>query len=306
MSSILERHRPRVDTEHFSFLNPVPPFVELVLRPASISPQEFGRIARLTEEYPNDARLVEMVRKAGDASAKVPYLLEEHQTPASILETLREVARPHVERLQALPEPLRSTIQLLLSINAVPRGCEEYTITALLEIEVVQEQMTNALRALMHGRQLARDFYHENVAALRQLDHDWPRLRAEKGSQWHNYPLPEHARMQYFPVFDNYDRLVSLREACVIVDAPGAQMLRSFTPPVLQRPLPQAVPVPETGSVDWLIRDVGKIGRHFTRALLSIIKTHLAEEKVALEAANYERIAREAREALQEFVRRTS
>ena len=42
------------------------------------------------------------------------------------------------------------------------------------------------------------------------------------------------------------------------------------------------------------------------RALLSIIKAHLVEEQVALEAANYERIAREAREALQEFVRKTS
>jgi hypothetical protein len=211
-----------------------------------------------------------------------------------------------VERVQRLPEPLRSTIHLLLSINEVPRGCEEYAITALLEIEQVQEEMVRVLRGLMSGRELAREFFEENVAALHQLDRDWPRLRSEKGSQWHNYPLPERSQMQYFPLFDAHDRLVSLRESCVIVDAPRAQMLRSFTPPVLQRPLPDYEPVPETGSVDWLIRDVGKVGRHFTRALLSIIKAHLVEEKVALEAANYERIAREAQEALQEFVRKTS
>lgn len=306
MSSIPVRPGTLADTEHFTFLNPVPPFAELLLRPVNIGTREFARIVLLTEEYPNDARLVEMVRKAGDASAKVPYLLDSHQTPASILETLREVARPHVARLQSLPEPLRSTIHLLLSINAVPRGCEDYTITALLEIEWIQEQMTKVLRALMRGRKLALDFYHQNVAALRQLDRDWPRLRAEKASRWHNDPLPEHARMQYFPAFDAHDRLVSLREACVIVDAPEAQMLKLFVPPVLQRPLPESEPVPATGSADWLIRDVGKVGRHFTRALLSIIKVHLVEEKVTLEAANYERIAREAQEALRDYVNRTS
>jgi hypothetical protein len=304
--SILEHHKLAVDTGHFTFLNPVPPFVEICLKPANISAQEFKKIARLTAGYPNDARLVEMVRKAGDASAKVPYLLEAHQTPASILATLREVAGPHVERLRRMPEPLRSTIHLLLSINAVPRGCEEYAIAALLEIEKMQEGMIAALRGLMSGRQLARDFYQDNVAALHRLDRDWPRLRSEKGSQWHNYPLPEQPKMEYHPLFDAHDRLVSLRESCVIVDAPGAQMLKSLTPAVLQRPLPEAEPVPETGSADWLIRDVGKIGRHFTRALLSIIKAHLQEEKVALEAANYERIAQEAREALQEFVKKTS
>ena len=91
-----------------------------LLRPANINAREFAKISRLTAAYPNDARLVEMVRKAGDASAKVPYLLDIHQTPASILSTLRDAAQPHVERLRRMPEPLRSTIHLLLSIQAVP------------------------------------------------------------------------------------------------------------------------------------------------------------------------------------------
>ncbi|HEY6074935.1 MAG TPA: hypothetical protein VIV15_16535, partial [Anaerolineales bacterium] len=103
---------------------------------------------------------------------------------------------------------------------------------------------------------------------------------------------------------DEHARLVSMHETCVIIDSPGARLLREFTPPVLRRPLPESAACPETGSADWLIRDVGKIGRHFTRALLTIIKAHLREEEVALEARNYERIHREAQEALQEFVKR--
>ncbi len=241
-------HKPITDTRNFTVLNPVPPFVELCLRPASISAREFAKLSHLAAAYPNDARLVEMVRKAGDASAKVPYLLEAHQTPASILSTLREVAQPHVERLQRMPEPLRATIHLLLSINEVPHGCEEYAITALLEIEQMQEEMVRVLRGLMSGRILAHEFFEENVAALQKLDGDWPRLRKEKGSQWHNYPLPDQPQIQYSPLFDAHDRLVSLRETCVIVDAPRAQMLKSFTPAVLQRPSAGL----RAGARDWL------------------------------------------------------
>ena len=110
--------------------------------------------------------------------------------------------------------------------------------------------------------------------------------------------------MQYLPLFDYDNRLVSLQETCVIVDSPGAQMLKSFTPAVLQRPMPDAEPAPATGSADWLIRGVGKIGRHLTRALLSIIRTHLEAEQVALDARNYEVIQRQAQEALREYVGR--
>jgi hypothetical protein len=56
--------------------------------------------------------------------------------------------------------------------------------------------------------------------------------------------------------------------------------------------------------VDWLIREVGKVGRHFTRALLEIIREHLAVEEIALVAKNYDRINQEAREILDDFMTR--
>lgn len=63
----------------------------------------------------------------------------------SILDKPREVARPQVDRFQGFPEALRSTICLLLSINTVPRGCEDYALVALLEIDRMQAEMTQAL-----------------------------------------------------------------------------------------------------------------------------------------------------------------
>jgi hypothetical protein len=45
--------------------------------------------------------------------------------------------------------------------------------------------------------------------------------------------------------------------------------------------------------------------RHFTRALLEIIKAHLAAERVALEARNYEFISRQAQDALREYIEKT-
>jgi hypothetical protein len=299
-----EHHKLTIDTEHFSVLDLVPPFVNICLRSAAISPRDVAKIAQLAADYQNDARLIEMVRKAGDASAKVPYLLSGGETQVSILSALRDVAQPHVERLHGLPEPLQATICLLLSINAVPQGCEAYGIAALLEIDRMQGEMVQTLRGLMPGRKPAHDFYHDNVAALRQLDEDWPRLRAEKSSRWQLHSLPEHPQMKYHPFFTE-DRLASVHETCVIVDSPGAHLLRQFTPAVLQRPLPAEEPVPATGSADWLIREVGKVGRHFTRALLRIIKAHLQAEQVALEAAGHELINQHAQTALREFVEKT-
>jgi hypothetical protein len=246
-----------------------------------------------------------MVRNAGDASGKVPYLLNTGETPASILATLREVAQPHAEHLQRLPDTLQTTISLLLSINAVPSGCEAYALAALLEIDRMQEEMIHTLRGLMAGRKLAREFHHDNLAALEQLDKDWPRLRSERSSQWHSQPLPEWPHMQYQPIFGLNHRLVGVRETCVIVKSPGARALKRLTPAVLQRPMPKSEPTPTTRSVDWLIRDSGKVGRQFTRALLGIIKTHLEAEQVALDADNLDLINRHAQEALLEFMSRT-
>jgi hypothetical protein len=304
MPAIEPRNLP-VDTEHFSILNVTPPLVDICLQSTFISRGEFSKIARMAAAYPNDARLIEMVRNAGDASGKVPYLLEAGETSASLLAALREVARSQVEQLQGIPDALQATICLLLSLNTVPRGCEAYAIAALLEIERMQAEMTRTLRSLMAGRELARVFHQENLAALQQLDADWPRLRRERRSRWHTQPLPEEPQMQYHPVFDHNERLVGVRETCVILEAPRAHLLKRLTPPVLQRPLPPSEPAPCSKSVDWIIRDTGKVGRHFTRALLEIIKTHLEAEQVALTGGNYDLINRHAREALQEFVKRT-
>ena len=294
-----------VNTEHFSILNISPPFVDICLKSAFIGQREFSKIVEIAAGYPNDARLIEMVRIAGDASGKVPYLLDAGVSPASILATLREVANSQVERFHGLPDALQFTICLLLSINAVPHGCESYALTALLEIERMQSEMTQTLRGLMVGRQFAEDFHHANLAALEQLDRDWPRLRGEKSSQWHAEPLPEQPQVKYHPIFDHSGRLVGVREKCIIVESPGAHLLRRLTPPVLQRPLPALELVPPPRSVDWLIRDSGKVGRHFTRALLGIIKAHLQVEQVDLEVGDQGLINRYAQEALEEFVKRT-
>jgi hypothetical protein len=169
----------------------------------------------------------------------------------------------------------------------------------------MQEEMIHVLRGLMAGRKLAREFHHDNLAALEQLDKDWPRLRSERSSRWHTQPLPEWPHMQYYPVFDHNHHLVGVRETCVIVETPDARTLKRLTPAVLQRPLPDSEPAPATRSVDWIIRDTGKVGRHFTRALLGIIKTHLEAEQVALEARDPGLINRYAQEALLEFMSRT-
>ncbi len=294
-----------VDTDHFSILNITPPFVDICLKSVSISEREFVKIAEIAAGYPNDARLIEMVRLAGDASGKVPYLLAAGESRESILTRLREVAQSQVERLEGLPEALQSTICLLLSINSVPHGCEDYAISALLEIEQMQAEMTQALRGLMAGRLLAQEFHRENMAALQQLDTDWPRLRSEKSSQWHTQPLPERPQMHYSAILDYRERLVGVSETCIIVKSPGAHLLKRLTPPVLQRPLPAPDLAPATRSVDWLIRDSGKVGRHFTRALLGIIKAHLKAEQVELKTGNEGLINRYAQEALEDFVRKT-
>ncbi len=303
--SATEHQNLTADTERFSILNTTPPFVDICLQHTFVSRREFSKVAEIAAGYPNDARLIEMVRIAGDASGKIPYLLDTSETRDSILATLREVARPQMERFQGFPEALQSTICLLLSINQVPHGCEAYAFIALLEIERMQKEMIETLRSLMKGRQLAQDFHRENLAVLERLDQNWPRLRSEKNIQWHTQPLPEKPQMQYHPVFDHRERLVGVRETCVIVDTPGAHWLKRLTPPVLQRPLPSLDLVPSPRSVDWLIRDSGKVGRHFTRALLGIIQTHLEAEKVTLEAGNYELINRHVQDALEDFVHKT-
>ena len=303
--TVIEPRKQTLDTGPFSILNVMPPFVDICLQYAFVSRREFPKVAGIAAGYPSDARLIEMVRMAGDGSGKVPYLLNVGETQTSILDTLRETAGAQLAHFESLPGALQSTICLLLSINMVPKGCEAYALTALLEIDRMQEKMIQTLQDRMSNRKLAQDFHRENVAALQQLDQDWPRLRSEKNVQWHTQPLPEQPQMQYHPVFDHNDRLVGVRETCVIVEPPGAHLLKRLTPPVLQRPLPSMDLVPAPRSVDWFIRDAGKVGRHFTRALLEIIKTHLQAEQVALEAGNYDLINRHAQDALEDFIHKT-
>jgi hypothetical protein len=299
-----EHTKLTVQTEHFTVLAPIPPFVDIILQHKPIHEHEFNHIAELAASYPGDPRLVEMVRKGGDCSAKVPYLMDSGETPDSILAALRRVAQPHIDHLHSLPGSVQATIQTLLSINKVPDGCEAYGIPALLEINRMQGQIIHTLKEMMVGRTLAADFHDHNHAALASLDKDWPYLR--KDTAIHAWPngksFPIHATMQYEAVFHHH-RMAYLFETCVIVDAPDVQELRRLTPPVLRRPLPEHTPAPATGSTDWLIRDVGKVGRHFTRALLKIIEDRLISERIALETHNYELINERAREALDEFIR---
>lgn len=306
MENLIHR-RSTIDTGQYFVLAPIPPFVDIILQSITINRREFSKIVNLAAGYQNDPRMIEMVRKSGDASAKVPYLMDAGETADSILATLREIAQPHLEYIHSLPDQVQATIHLLLSINTVPRGCEMYGLPALLEIDRIQGELVSTLHDLMNSKHLAMDFHHNNLSALQMLDRDWPRLREGKGPRWPNspLPLPRWAQMQYEPFFDKAGRLISLRETCVIVDAPDAHKLQWFIPPVLQRPLPPNVPVPTVGSADWLIHEVGKIGRHFTRALLEIIKAHLVAEQIALESRNYTLINQHAQDALQEYVHKT-
>jgi hypothetical protein len=116
-----EQRKLTVDTEHFSILNITPPFVDICLQSTLISPREFLKIAQIVADYPNDARLIEMVRNAGDASGKVPYLLDVGETPASILPPFRKWAnRASVFKICRT----HSDHHLLLLSLAVPTGCE--------------------------------------------------------------------------------------------------------------------------------------------------------------------------------------
>jgi hypothetical protein len=296
-----DHHKVPLDTRRFIVINPKPPFVDILLQSAEINPREFSKISEMAMSYKNDPRMIEMVRLGGDGSAKVPYLMNTGETPETILATLREIVRPHLEHIRSLPEVVQATIHLLLSINKVPKGCEFYTIPALLEIDHIHGSIIQTLHGMMADRPMAKNFFDDNVAALKQLDMDWPRLRREV-----NYPspgivLPKSSKMEYEPVVER-NRVVHLYETCVIIPPPDRSMLLWFTPPVLQRPLPINETVPLTGSADWLIREVGKVGRHFTRALLSMIKTHLEIEKLSLEVKNYHLIHQEALLVLKEFV----
>jgi hypothetical protein len=298
-----ECRKHKVQLDRFTVLAPFPPFVDVILQCSPIKRHDFEKIVELALGYPDDPRMIEIVRKAGDASAKVPYLMDFGETPQSILEALREVVMPHVESLKKMPEPMQATIHTLLSINMVPTGYEAYGIPALLEINRMQKEITAALRSMMTGRKLAQEFHENNKDALKLLDQEWHNLRE------HNLPwpfarsLPEHPQMQFNPIYQKKN-LVSMRELCVIVDSPDTQELKSLTPRILRRPLPEDEMVPVTGSADWLLRMVGKIGRHFTRALLEIIVKHLEEEKLHTDSQNYDRINFKAQDALRSFTER--
>lgn len=299
-----EHHKHRVHLERFTILAPYPPFIDVIIQCSQISPPEFDKIAELAAGYPNDPRMIEMVRKAGDSSAKVPYLMDYGETPKTILEKLREVAEPYVEYLKQLPLPLQATIHTLMSINMVPRGYEAYGIPALLEIDRMQREITQKLHGMMEGRRLAQEFHEENLYALKLLDQEWPNVRKANAPWPYVQSLPDNTQMQFIPMFCR-NVLVEMREVCVIVDSPAAHDLRRLTPPVLLNPLPEDVVVPTTGSADWLLRVVGKVGRHFTRALLDIILRHMAADRIQYNLHDFNRINYEAQDALRSFVERT-
>jgi hypothetical protein len=291
------------DTRNFIVLNPQPPFVDILLEMVDINPAEFARLDALAESWENDPRLIEMVRLGGDGSAKVPYLMDPQETPESILSTLREIARPHLEHLESLPKSVQTTIHLLLSINSLPTGYERYAVPALLEIDRIHGAMVSRLHELMADRPLARQFREANMAALNELDNRWETLRKNV-----NYPapgtvLPHKSRMEFEPVFKK-NRLVHIYETCVIVPPPERELLMRFTPLVLRRPLPAGVALPPIGSVDWLLREGNKIGRHFTRALLHMVKERIEKERISLEVKNYELINKQAMLVWEDFIKK--
>jgi len=294
------RRKHIVDLDHYTVLAPIPPFVDVILQTNQISPQEYDVIAALAASYPNDPRMVKMVRKAGDASGKVPYLLEYGEPQATILDALRDVAAPHAASLKKLPGPLQATIHTLLSINMVPRGFELFGIPALLEINRIHKEITDTLRGMMAGRKLAQEYHDSDQRALKSLDEKWHKIRETSVAWPFIQSLPEHSQMQFIPKYYE-DNLVAVREVCVIVDSPYALELKNLTPPILQNPLPLNEDAPATGSVDWLLRVVGKVGRHFTRAMLEIIVKHLEAERVHLSSHDYDRINYEAQDALRLF-----
>ena len=163
--------------------------------------------------------------------------------------------------------------------------------------------MTDNLHELMANRKLAKTFHADNQAALIELDREWPKVR-QKNIPWPvSHALPDKAKMQFHPIFFT-DHLVGIREICVIVDAPEARELRHATPPILQNPLPEQLMPPPTGSTDWLIRMVGKIGRHFTRALLETIVNRLEDQRRHPQhsAAYFDQIDAEIQEAVHWYI----
>lgn len=295
----------KIHTNNYIVLASQSPFVEIILRNTGVTESEFPRILQLIHQYPNDPRLTEMVRVAGDTSAKVPYLLDEGETAASILNTLRNVAHPHAEKLRNLPEQVRSTIYTLLAINQLPVGYEVYGIPALLELDGIQQEIILALRKLMTGRKLAEEFLAANLAALREIDSEWPRLEKRRITYWpNNISIPQQAQTQYQPVFEN-NQLLRLYETSVIVTPPWAKEFQQYIPQVLRRPMGEQDLTPATGSVDWLLREGGKVGKHVTRALLELIRTHLEEERLAMDMLNYERINQASHEILKEYIGKT-
>ncbi len=297
-----KEHKIKVDTDQFYVLSPILPYLDIIFQSINIHKDDYSKIVALTEKFQEDPRMVEIVNKCGDASAKVPYLIETGETGESILKILRGIAEPHIEYLNHLPDNVQAAIHLLLSINVLPRGCERLGIPALLEIDRIQAEMIETLRRLMKDRQLAKAFHENNRTALQMLDRDWPRIREEKTSRFSTVVLPELAQMQYKPSFTKEGRLNYIQETCVIIDSPDAKILHQYIPAVLQDPYPANELVSVTGSADWLIRNVGKIGRHLTRALLGIIKDRLEAEQITLEKDNYEIINQRALETLHNYV----
>ena len=96
-----------IDTSRYHVLAPVPPFIDICLQSTVIKPHEFLKIVDHAAHFQNDPRLVEMVRMGGDASAKVPYLMQAGETADSILVTLRDIAAPFAEKIENLPAFVR-------------------------------------------------------------------------------------------------------------------------------------------------------------------------------------------------------
>jgi hypothetical protein len=300
-----EQVRYNIKEESREVLSVRPPFNNCILELVDIDQSAFPSFESRALGYPNDSRLIDMVRAGGDASAKVPYLMSDTETPESILDQLKKIAQPHVEHISTLPEDMQSTITLLLTINAPPTGKDyrKLVIPALLELDRIQGEMTSKLHTLMEGRTLARVFHEGNIRALQQLDSRWPSIRENPINPFSQERFPMEAKTRYIPEVSN-GKLAHIREESVIVNPPFIKALQFLTPDVLKRPLPQNVKY-HIGSIEWLIREIGKVGRHSTRALLDIVKERIEQERIDLSPENYANIAKRGMQALQEHIENT-
>ena len=101
-------------------------------------------------------------------------------------------SRAYINGSAATLQQLRQAAEWLVDIHG------QHAHQSLLRAEA-QRALLDAHAGLGDYRVRMEQFYQDNIAALAQLDRDWPRLRRERHSTWHNFQLPEHRRRKPVP-----------------------------------------------------------------------------------------------------------